>query len=610
MKKVVNRYETEIRLGLVAIVVLLLLLNLSTSFVLNRVKRQLTARIDQQLALGIRYTSIRLSKEGSETLSANQVRFIGQKHNLRDIQVLPLAELETDSVPARLEIPRLDKSAYQRLIVGERIFCSGNDQNERFGFGLYSTLPGKRWVIFCRADSQDLATIAAAMKTTLYLAAAIMLLIVPLTIFLPRFILRPFKKMRETARTAGRLKESSDGDEVAGVIRSYRQIIEELKRNELELKRLYRESSSKANRLEKFNRYILESIGSGVITVDLAGKVIGYNRAAREILSYDNNMILGHHYLTALPQEVPLCLLIEAGLERSETIGHREIELQREDNTIIWLGAAGSLIYDDYNRTLGMTILFTDLTELKKLQNELELNRRMASLGEMTGGLAHQLRNSLAAVSGFSQLLQKKAGTETALADIAGSIRTETATSEAMLNRFLNFARPLHLNNEEVDLIDLVEQSINRVAREAEKRNISLNFDSRLESCLCNGDSLLLKEMFGNLIDNALQAVSSYGQIDMSLEVAGNTIVVVISDDGPGIDEGLREQIFTPFFSSRPSGTGLGLALAQKIVGLHQGRISFDRKTGPGAICRIVLPAINYKKITSEITCLAEAKKG
>jgi PAS domain S-box-containing protein len=506
-------------------------------------------------------------------------------------------------------IPELKNEDLDRLQMGDNLFCSGDKAGIRFGLTVVQTLPGHRKLVFARADSNILMTISRAARIALYLAAVILLLIVPVVMILPRQILKPFKKMRETAQSAGRMIPTHASDEVADIIHSYESIIEELKRNEIELERLYRESAGKADRLERLNRYILKSIGSGVINVDLSGKVIGCNRAASEILGCEREMVLGAHYLVAFPQEMELALLIGAGLERGDVVSRREIELNRPGDRNQWLGVESSVILNDNGRIVGVTLLITDLTELKRLQNDLEMNRRMAALGEMTAGLAHQLRNSLAAVSGFCQLLQKKTGPDSEIGDIAGSIRTETAASEEMVSRFLTFAKPLSLNETLFDFGQLVRECVVKFTPESEANGTTLRMKQPPERLEIIGDALLLKEAICNLIDNAVEAAGEGGEVDIYLESLDRRLSVIIADDGPGIPGKIKNTLFTPFVSAKPSGTGLGLALSRKIINLHHGTITLESGQPRGTVCRVTLPGKTEQETTPEIFLSETAKK-
>ena len=588
MRGLVNRYESEIRFGLVTIVLLLLLLNLSSTYILQRVKQQVREEIDQRLGAALDYALLFLSKNDTTVIPPEELSQILHRYGLSGVQIVPCdrARGTAGDLSALLPIGSGDRSRSQYL------YHPGSSPGERLGKALWRFRPDQSIVIVVKADSKGLATITTAARTTLYMAMAILVIIIPLTIFLPRFILRPFREMQETARSAGRLDASSGGDEVAAVTRSYEAVIRELKAGEAELKRLYRESSSKADRLEKFNRHILKSIGTGVITVDLGGKVVGFNRAAGDILGCPMGDIIGRHYLTALPEALALGLLIEAGLNRGETVSLRDVEIALDNSSSLWLAVQTSLTTDDDEHAIGVTLLFTDLTESRRLEQELEMNRRMAALGEMTAGLAHQLRNSLAAVSGFSQLLIRKTESEAALADIAQSIRSEVAVASSMVSRFLNFARPLELNCESINLGEVLGSCVSRVERQAGENNVRIDYAPPVSALTVSGDPLLLRETFGNLLDNALQAVGREGEVTVRTATLGRTVEITVSDTGPGIPQHLRTKLFTPFVSSKPSGTGLGLALAHKIISLHGGTIAFEPDCGRGAVCRVVLPLI------------------
>jgi len=600
MRGLAGKYETEIRLGLVFIVALLLLLNISTAYILNHVKKQLSEDAVSRLASGLENARQYLEKNRLAEIDIEHTASIVQKNGIEDIATIRLSR-DADSFGIELNrameadpgLPDFDDKDVESLIDGDLFFCASREEGRRYGMVVTEIDPDSYLLIYAQYESAALQTIGHASRLTLYLALAVILLIIPLALGLPRQILKPFKKMKETAISAGKLKVSDDTDEVSELINSYQNIIEELKRSEAELERLYRESSSRAKRLERINRYILKSIGSGVINIDLTGRIISCNQAAQDLLGYEEEMMLGQHYLAALPHEMELNLLIQAGLERGEVFRRREIDLKRQTGPDLWVGVESSIILDDQEKVIGVTVLITDLTEVKKLQNELETNRRLAALGEMTGGLAHQLRNSLAAISGFSQLLQKKTAGEADLGEIADSIRDETTHAERMVSRFLNFSRPLALSSEIFDLVSLIEECLNKLVVESDSHEVSVNFDkpdSVLNIC---GDHLFLKEAVGNIIDNAVEAAGRKGQVDIILRNIDDEAFIEVADNGPGIEHGIRDKIFTPFVSSKPSGTGLGLALARKIIDLHRGKIIIEDGHPCGTVCSIMLPCVS-----------------
>lgn len=604
MRSIVSRYETEIRLGLLVIVILLLFLNGSSTFVIYRVKSKLVEEVDSRLARSLNFTTLYLQKNSYPTMPAlpeipgDQLQLLTEKHHVDDIDIHYVSGRSQQLLTENLQNLLIDSLGFDRtefsktelLLSGKRYFSCGESDGHRLAYSFWSGSNNRGVLIVARTVSFPLEVVQKTSRTALYLGLIYILLLIPLTVFLPRLILQPFRQMRKTAQTAGRLPIISSGDEVAEVISSYENVIEELKQNEAELKRLYQESSNRADKLENLNRYILQSIGAGVINVDPSGKVIGYNQAAGNILGYAPEEVLNKRYQVAFPGEMELALIFEAGLQRGETFGRRGMELSRMDGSKIWLGLESSHIYDDTGRSVGITLLFNDLTEIKRLESELEINRRMAALGEMTGGLAHQLRNSLGAVTGFSQLLIKKTSDDQPAGKIAASILNEAMISERMIARFLNFARPLAINPERTDPVALIIQILKRFEVACREKNIELDFSYPEGPVSIVADEMLLSEALFNLIDNAIQAVDKAGQIKIKLENNRGALAIIIADNGPGIDPAIREDLFTPFVSSKPSGTGLGLALTRKIINLHEGTIEFDRDISKGAVCRIQLP--------------------
>jgi signal transduction histidine kinase len=159
-----------------------------------------------------------------------------------------------------------------------------------------------------------------------------------------------------------------------------------------------------------------------------------------------------------------------------------------------------------------------------------------------------------------------------------------------MVNRFLTFARPLSLMEDAIDLTRFLAECRDKGMVAANRKSVKIEMESPARTATIMGDPLLLKEALGNVIDNAVQAVNIGGRVVIRLELHGDRAEISVIDDGPGIPEKLRDKIFTPFISSKPSGTGLGLALTRKIINLHGGSIGFDPVAEPGSVCRISLP--------------------
>lgn len=611
-----NKYEAEMRFGLAVIVILLLFLNFGTTYIFFQGKRQVSEQIDNRVLSGLQRTALAVQKNQTPDIPADHLTNIKQQYQITSILAEQLPAASRDSLLTFIRtaiisqggVRSIEQKELVRLLEGDLLLLSDMDGSRRTGVQVASYLPGQYVLMTVQTNTPVLAVFANASKHSLILTSIIILLIIPMTIGLPRLILKPFKAMRQAAENAGRLTTDEEGDEVAQILQSYEDTIAELTGAQDELKKLYAASSSKARQLEKINKYILQSIASGIIHIDAAGKVIEYNRAAEEILGYDPSLVLDKHYLTTFPDDDELNMIIDAGISRGQATPRRAIEISRPDGQH-FLGVESSKIYDESGVEIGLAVLFNDITEIRKLQSEVEINRRMAALGEMTAGLAHQLRNSLAAISGFAQLLSKKTSENPALSDLASSIREETTTSEKMVSRFLTFARPLSINTERFDLSELIASILEKSRLTPGLEHVSFSFNGGELPLPVNADGMLIKEALCNVIDNACQAVDFEGTVDVAVSVYEGLVNILIADNGSGIDDSIKNDLFTPFVSSRPSGTGLGLALTHKIISLHKGSITFNNRTEGGAVCRISLPILAASDSASEISQVEKAEK-
>jgi signal transduction histidine kinase len=236
----------------------------------------------------------------------------------------------------------------------------------------------------------------------------------------------------------------------------------------------------------------------------------------------------------------------------------------------------------------GAICLFSDLTEIVELEEQLRLKDALAQLGELTAGLAHEFRNGLATIHGYARLLDPAALPAKYGAYVEG-IRQETDALGQVVTRFLSFARPEQMQLAPVPLEAVVRRACDEITVEFADAQVKVSG----EFGVVQGDEILLRQVFSNLVRNAIEAcigakipaaVSVIGTVD------GGACRVRVEDNGPGIDVSVRDRIFTPFFSTRASGTGLGLAIVQKIVVTHNGRIVVTTSPSGGAAFQITFP--------------------
>ncbi len=347
---------------------------------------------------------------------------------------------------------------------------------------------------------------------------------------------------------------------------------------------------------EEFASCILKSVAAGLIVVDNRGNVLRANEAACDLLGMAMKDILGMP-ITGAPALRDLARLIEETRIRNIPVERAEV-IARVGERDLPLGVNTSLLEDYAGNAIGIVCLFRDLTRWKKLEEEVRRAQRLASLGEMAAGIAHEVRNPLNAVQGFAQILQEEAakrGDATAT-EYCRIILEEVGRIDRIVQDMLDFARQRELTMAAVELDDLLRGLQRQLQPEAEAAKVALRLkaaENRRFRVVGNADKL--KQLFLNIVRNAIQACSAGGKVEVCLELAPAAAiypeaVVHIRDDGCGIPAEIKEKIFNPFFTTKDVGTGLGLAICQKIVEQHSGRIEVESQPGLGSVFSVYLP--------------------
>ena len=235
----------------------------------------------------------------------------------------------------------------------------------------------------------------------------------------------------------------------------------------------------------------------------------------------------------------------------------------------------------------GAICLLSDLTEIVELHNRIKLKENFAALGEMSAGIAHEFKNSLATIVGYAQMSTTETDVTT-LQSYAREIHKESQALSHMVTDFLNFARPVMASIDEVDLAELLSNTIVDL-KNLRPGNYEVRFNSS-GNVVVPCDSTLMRQSFLNLLINAAEALDRNGVIQVSVDaIKGRAVRIVIQDNGHGMAEDIASKVFIPFFTTKPHGTGLGLALVQKIVLAHNGRIELRSTPGKGTRFTVTL---------------------
>jgi PAS domain S-box-containing protein len=355
------------------------------------------------------------------------------------------------------------------------------------------------------------------------------------------------------------------------------------------LKAQEREMSARAEASERLSGEIVESITSGLLVVGSEGKLRIVNPSGRRLLNVSEAAV-GQNYRDVLRQMAPLAQVVAECLSTGGAIVRRKLEIAAEEHSSTYLGVSVSPLSNGQGQPHGVICLFTDLTPFIEMEERLRLKESLAQVGELTAGIAHEFRNGLATIHGYARLVDLKALPDSFRPHIEG-IRQETEAMGEVVTNFLNFARPAQMSLSPVDLHAIAERAAEEVRNEARARGGAVKI--RGDFPVIEGDEVLLRQAFSNLVRNAVEACTAASippEIVIEGRVESENVRVSIDDNGPGIAPSERERVFRPFFTTKGRGTGLGLALVQKIIVTHNGRIQVATAPGGGASLQVVLP--------------------
>ncbi|NMX22440.1 PAS domain-containing protein [Dissulfurirhabdus thermomarina] len=342
-------------------------------------------------------------------------------------------------------------------------------------------------------------------------------------------------------------------------------------------------------RMEQIQRHLARNLRSGVVTVDDAGRLTSFNQAAVDILGPGLYEAYGHPLETAWPEGARL--LAEVAPEVAAGGQHRYEIRQATPAGERCLGVAAFPLSDEADRPLGHGLIFQDITELKNRQRHLEYMNRLAALGEMAAGLAHEIRNPLASLSGSVQFLSESGGIPDEARRLLDIVGRECERLDRLVESFLLFARPERKEGQPVSLREEVERTLALLARRPELPRAELTVSVPDGSCL-HMDPGELRQILFNVILNAYQALPPEGgRISISVAHEADRHVLTVSDNGAGIRREDLPHIFDPFFTTVPERSGLGLSVVQRLVLDAGGEVEARSEPGRGTTFVVRMPA-------------------
>ena len=438
--------------------------------------------------------------------------------------------------------------------------------------------------------------IPAYLPNPIILFAAVMFGVLVLVYLMRKFLRGESEQKDAPARPA----EAGESTFTAASIQA---VIQRLREQEREVERLHRVERERAQQTERLSDAVTRNMPTGMLVVGANALVNLSNPAAEAALGV--GALQYRRYSDVLGAESRLTELLGACLREGQTFQREEIDHRTATGETRHLGVTISPVGKVQGKVTGALCLMSDLTELTLLQRQVRLRESLASLGEMSAGIAHEFKNSLATLSAYAQLIQQEAGTGE-VAENAAKILSEARSLTHVVTEFLRFARPMEVEGEPVAMGALVE----RVLAEVRESFPGVSFSSAGEFIDVAGDEGLLRQALLNLIRNAAETApaSPSGASSDAIKPSGATRRVEVNatvedlagrrmqrlsvcDDGPGIFPEDLPKIFLPFYTTKTSGTGLGLAVVQKIAVQHGGGAEASNRPGGGAEFILWLPA-------------------
>lgn len=375
------------------------------------------------------------------------------------------------------------------------------------------------------------------------------------------------------------------------VLHTFQGLIQELKEKEEELERLRRAAEDHAIRVESYNENILQSVPSGVLTVNRAKIVTTFNHAAGTILDLPETAVLHHSYEDVFGKNQKMVLLLTETLEKEVDMLRQECEIERSAGKKIWLGLNTSLLRDRDEKIIGATLVFTDLTEKKMLEEQVALKKRLTMMGEMSAWVAHEFRNYMSTILGFARLLGKKLEEDDSRQEMILSITNELSAMERLITELLSYSRKREIRTTPTSLTALIDPIVKHFSEMETHAEASLTASFEADLPEIDLDPTLMRQAFSNLIQNALESLDKGGAIHITVfSRTAQRIQIEIADTGGGIAEEHLDKVLLPFFTTKEKGTGLGLALVHKIVLSHNGHMTVESLLGKGTTFVIVLP--------------------
>ncbi len=345
----------------------------------------------------------------------------------------------------------------------------------------------------------------------------------------------------------------------------------------------FRAISEEFKKFKSFTGSILRNMDETVIVINKDLTISLFNRSAQKLFKIKEDEVIGKN----LNELKDFNFLLD--IIKSERSIEKQIQINGE---IKFLLVSSTTNYNEENVAENYTVVLSDITEKKSLEENAKRNEKLSAMGELASGVAHEIRNPINAIGMIAQRLQKEFSPDDnndEFNSITNLLRSEVTRINKIIKQFLDYAKPLEINKAEIDADYYFSQIYQLFQGQADKMELSFRMISK-NPCKIKLDPELMKQALMNLIQNAFDAVGEEGKVHFEYICSNNKLEIILTDNGIGIPDRDKEKIFDLYFTTRKDGTGIGLSITQKIIEQHGGTISFESAVSKGTTFKIVLP--------------------
>lgn len=351
--------------------------------------------------------------------------------------------------------------------------------------------------------------------------------------------------------------------------------------------------NQRVSRMKKFQREILDNMNSGFLITDAKGLVVAMNKAACGILGHVEANVAGRHVDGIIVPESGAECPVSTALRLEKDFTSYEFYAQIGHDASKLLGLTTNLIRDTHGHLTGLIASFTDLTEMARMRKELQQQDRMAVIGELSAGLAHEIRNPVASIRGSMDELQRNIDTPELVTRLAAIAVRESDHLNEIVSGFLDFARDPSRRHALFDVRDVAREVEEQLLRKySAEGGLSITLIVPGEACLITGDKTQIWQVFTNLGQNAVEAMEGSGSLEIVVDhnEGRGPVEICFNDNGPGISPDKVSRIFEPFYTEKARGVGMGLAICMRMITAHDGTIQAASRPGGGTAMSVRLP--------------------